>query len=85
MTSIKVCHALDTAVNDARVEIVAESRIRRTTSGGRTVRGSLPGDVEVILKRGFGFEQEFRERKDAGGVNYSAVPILLTALIISRR
>ena len=49
MTSINVCQALEAAVNDARAEIEADSKTRRTTSGGRTVRGSIPGEVDVIF------------------------------------
>lgn len=50
MTSIKVCQALETLVNDARAEVDVNSKMRRTISGGRMVRGSLPGEVVVILR-----------------------------------
>lgn len=51
MTSIKPCHALETAVKAARAEMELKSKIRRTISGGRTVKGSVPGEVVLILSR----------------------------------
>ena len=86
MTSIKTCHALETAVKDARADIDADSRIRRTISGGRTVRGSLSATVVAILREQpevFGWRKEFGEREELEGDSYSAVAMKLTALDMS--
>lgn len=77
MTSIKVCQALETAVRDARAEVEVNSRMRRTISGGSAVRGSLPGEVVVILRGQLVFLGV--EEKKLRGVHDSAILILLTA------
>jgi len=68
MTSIKVCQALEAAVRDARAEVEVNSKMRRTISGGRAVRGSLPGDVVVILRGAIGFFLLVEEKKLRGGM-----------------